>query len=837
MRTSILLSIIVSTALFFWSDAFGQHPFNGSYKGQNLSRIAFPIGGIGAGMFLVEGNGNISGLSINHTPDLSSEPVLFGAIALKGQPGKARVLEGPVPDWKKGGSPESGVGAPGKDWGLPRFRKATFISRFPFADIDLNDTAVPLAVHVKAWSPFIPGDEDMSSLPVGSIEYEFTNTGNQAQEYVFSFHAQQFMDSIQAFPGGFQLCRSCSSDTDGRKTNFAVFVDQEPDAITDYGWFRGGWYDPLTMLWKKIQHADVSAKALESNASGASLFVPFTLRPGGHKTIRLLFAWYVPHSHLRIGQWPYPDPKEPKLAPGYRAEDYYSPWYSSHFKDVEAVAAFWKLQYDSLRAATRKFTRAFYKSTLPVEVLEAVAANLSILKSPTVLRQYDGRFWGWEGCNLNSGSCPGSCTHVWNYAQALCHLFPRLERSMRNTELHENQDSVGHQSFRAALPIRKTNPIFYAAADGQLGGIIKVYRDWRISADSNWLRQLYPKMKKSLDYCIQAWDPKHTGLLAEPHHNTYDIEFWGAEPMCTGIYLEALEAMTRIGRYLHEPVGNYETLLQKGKTGMEQQLFNGDYFYQHTQWKGLQAGDPLALAKKSFFLDYSEDALKIYAQEGPKYQYGTGCLSDGVIGFWMGAVSGLPSVIDPQKIKSHLASVYRYNFKRDLTGHSNPQRSTYALGDEGGLLLCTWPKGGMPSLPFIYSNEVWTGIEYQVASHLIMQGMVKEGLELVHTTRKRYDGSVRNPFDEYECGHWYARAMSSYALIQALTGVRYDAVEKTLYVDSKVGDFVSFLSTETGFGNVIYHKGKATIKVALGTIDVQHIVVRKKDSSHPDHLH
>ena len=167
--------------------------------------------------------------------------------------------------------------------------------------------------------------------------------------------------------------------------------------------------------------------------------------------------------------------------------------------------------------------------------------------------------------------------------------------------------------------------------------------------------------------------------------------------------------------------------------------------------------------------------------------------------------------------------MYRYNEKKDLSDYSNPQRPGYALGDEGGLLLCTWPKGDKLSLPFVYSNEVWTGIEYQVASHLIFEGKVKEGLDIVRTCRKRYDGRVRNPFDEYECGHWYARAMSSYALIEALTGVRYDAVTKTLHVNSQIGDFTSFLSTDTGFGNVIYKDGKARLEVVYGKIPVDRL--------------
>ena len=136
----------------------------------------------------------------------------------------------------------------------------------------------------------------------------------------------------------------------------------------------------------------------------------------------------------------------------------------------------------------------------------------------------------------------------------------------------------------------------------------------------------------------------------------------------------------------------------------------------------------------------------------------------------------------PKKIASHLKSVHKYNLKTDLSNHANPQRPSYACGKEGGLLICTWPKGGELSLPFVYSDEVWTGIEYQVASHLMLMGMVEEGLDIVRACRDRYDGRIRNPFNEYECGHWYARAMSSYALLQGLSGARYDAVEKMLYL-------------------------------------------------------
>ncbi len=357
---------------------------------------------------------------------------------------------------------------------------------------------------------------------------------------------------------------------------------------------------------------------------------------------------------------------------------------------------------------------------------------------------------------------------------------------------------------------------------------MKCYRDWRISGDSMWISHLYPRIKQSLDFCIGAWDPRHTGTLEEPHHNTYAIEFWGPDGMTTSFYLGALEAMIQMGTYLHEDVSPYAALYEKGKSFMEQKLYNGEYFTQEIKYTGLNAADPVAASQHSYGGSYSSEAIALLKKEGPKYQYGTGCLSDGVLGDWMARVCGLPEPIDRSKIKSHLDAGYRYNLKKDLSDYSNPQRPGYALGGEGGLLLCTWPKGGQLSLPLVYSNEVWTGIEYQVASHLMFEGQVAKGLDIVRTCRKRYDGRVRNPFDEYECGHWYARAMASYALIEALTGVRYDAVTQTLYVDSKIGDFVSFLSTDSGFGNVVYHNGKAALEVVYGKIPVRQILSGQK---------
>ncbi|MHB8865303.1 MAG: GH116 family glycosyl hydrolase [Pirellulaceae bacterium] len=992
--SALLCSVVCCGALEPAAGADGR-PFNGAYTGTHLNRVAFPIGGLGAGMFCLEGTGALSHVSLRHEMAFFHEPTVFAAICVLGGPQEtptARVLEGPIPDWKYFGAAGTGNGGTGTTYGFPRFQQAEFLARFPFATIELNDQAIPLEVTITGWSPFTPPDPDPSSLPIGALEYRFRNPTDQPVRAVFSFNARNFMStdgnvgntSIGSIEGGFILYTGKGSDRDQRGA-FAVSVLDEP-TVVDHCWFRGGWWDALTLAWNNVaQGTPVNNPPVDANAPGASLAVPMLIEPGQEKTVRLLTSWYVPTSQLRFGNrtagpafrqspsrgtasgqqpvsgflghglvntfdpdgdvaqgtltsptfqvkkrylhflvgggkdpqasvnlrvgnktvqsatgqqreelawtsfdladyqgqdaqieiadrssgaWGHiladqfvlsdeplsalrsgtgnaitTEPSRVTLLQDFEADNYgawvadaqaaacscasgecvipdhYTPWYSTQYKNITDLTRYWREHYAQLRAQSELFRDAFYDSTLPAEVLEAAAANLTILKSPTVLRQQDGRLWCFEGCGDSSGCCAGSCTHVWNYAQAICHLFPSLERSMRQTEHHESQDERGRQAFRANLPIAEGGGAF-DAADGQLGGIMKVYREWRISGDNQFVAAYWPLVKKSLDYMIAKYDPRHTGLLEEDHHNTYDINYFGPDGHCGSFYLGALTAAIAMGTAVGDEVDAYRQLLEKGRDRMGSELYNGEYFIQIVQKEGLDHNfTPINPADQS--PAYRQTAELVNAQ-GPKYQYGSGCLSDGVLGLWMAAVCGIDDeIVSGDQVRSHLLAVYKYNLKSDLSAHANPQRPTFAMGNDGGLLLCSWPRGDKPLLPFVYSDEVWTGIEYQVASHLFLVGCVNEGLDIVRTCRLRYDGVRRNPFNEYECGHWYARAMSSYALLQGLTGVQYDAVTKTLRVRSQVGDFRSFLSTQTGFGTVEYRDGQATLHVRSGVIPVE----------------
>ena len=791
------------------------------YKNEKTAFIAYPLGGFGAGMFCIQGNGGFGQFSMRNRPALNNEPYMFAAVCIKGEKGNvAKVLESAVPDYKifaKGINP--GYGLFDHPFGLPRFESGEFTAKFPFATVKLTDRTMPIEAEIEAFSPFTPGDTDNSSLPAASVTYKIRNISTEKKEGVFSYNTFNFIriirhevqdyqrEDIKTFrkPNGF-VFHQAEGEKDKTEFGEAYVSTTDKDAKINTNWFSGGWFDAQTMIWKDVENAVLKDEHNKDNKSlGGSISVPFSLEPGEEKSVTVNFAWYVPNTDINFLPQ---DEREVK--------PFYVPWYAGRFGSVTEVMDYYIENLSDLYAKTKLFTDTFYNTDLSEDIVSAIGANLTILKSPTILRQTDGRMWAWEGSAEEWGSCAGSCTHVWNYAQAICHLFPEFERTLRHTELKDSTTETGHQEFRTFLPIQKAYKTYHAASDGQLGGIMKMYREWHIKGDIDWLAEYWDDMVLSLDYCISVWDKKGEGVLKEPHHNTYDIEFWGADAMCSSFYLGALKAISLMGEALGKDVEKYKELYSKGRKYVETELFNGEYFYQKIEWKTLEA--EWDLSKET------DTARILMSEEGPKYQYGTGCISDGVVGAWLAKMCGLGDILDPEKVKSHLKSVYLYNFRRSLVDHANPQRCGYALGKEGGLLLCSWPKGGKPSLPFVYSDEVWTGVEYQVASHMMTFGMMDEALDIIRTLRARYDGTKRNPYNEYECGNWYARALASYAMIEAVTGVRYDAYEKTLYVSKDNKSSKSFLATDTGYGTITVNGEKVDIDMAYGDIKVDNIV-------------
>jgi uncharacterized protein (DUF608 family) len=829
----------------------GQRIFNGD----RATQIAMPLGGIGTGSICLNGHGGLQDYSIHTRPETSALPsgfssnspeAAFAVLNIKGETGTTRLIEGPFPVFKIFDQGLQGQGLRrGGFEGFPRFERCTFKGEYPFGEVNFSDSKVPLDVVLTAWNPFIPLDDKNSGIPCVLLEYTLSNSSSKPVDYEFSYHLSHLAPGCS--PG---LSGSVNTVIPGKGVFFHNTEAQNAEAygsasVTVVGatphikgmWLRSpGWeFDAMSALWREVSTGtftpnDGSNSIDTKGRNGGSLLLEGRLAPGESRTYPILITWYFPNCYLQAGG--IGTVRNMKGITGCRVMEGempppWRPYYATLWKDAREIALYVEREYDTLRARTVSFKEALFSSTLPSYVLDAVSANLAILKSPTVLREENGNLWGWEGCFPDNGCCEGSCTHVWNYAQAFPNLFPQLERTLRDMELTRSMDELGHVNFRGAIPDGPVNHQGPAAADGQLGGIMKVFRDWQISGDKNWLRRIYPLAKHSLDYCINTWDPDRRGGLFEPHHNTYDIEFWGADGMCTSIYLGALSAMAKMAQVLGESADAkfYADLTKRCARFMDEELFNGEYYQQKVQYLGLRN---VSFANTVAQVDYkSSEMQQLLKREGPKYQYGTGCLSDGVIGIWMARTYGIDIPLDSKKVRSTLQAIFEHNFKTDLSMHVNTQRPGYAMGMEPGLLLCSWPRGNKPTLPFVYSDEVWTGIEYQVASHLISEGFVKEGLTIVKAVRSRYDGRTRNPWNEYECGNWYARAMASYALLGALSGFRYSAVERTLWFGPKLNikAFKCFFSIASGFGTILLGDKCLSIQMIEGEMQIERLVL------------
>lgn len=819
---------------------------------KHLLQTAMPIGGIAAGSVCLNGHGGLQDFSIRHRPATTALPdghgtsdAAFALLRIKGENPVTRLVEGPLPVEKiyDQGLQAQGYRHGGHE-GLPRFRRNTFRSGYPFGCVELSDPALPLRVEIIGWNPFIPRDDIASGIPCAILEYTIENTSRKPVEFEFSYHLSHPAEGKetkwegtrnQVIPGkGVLFYNTEASHAETFGSASLTVIGHRPSIKAM--WLRGGWFDAMSAIWSETSSGrfranDGQVDAGKAGRNGGSILVKASLAAGEKITLPVVITWYFPNSNQSHGGI------ESSCGDGCDCKaPRWQPFYTTQWRDAQEVAGYVHRNYAALRERTIAFQNALLTSSLPIELLDAVSANLAILKSPTVLRQANGNLWGWEGCFTGGGCCHGSCTHVWNYAQAFPHLYPSIERTLREQELKRSMQETGHVTFRAALPDGPPGDRgkFHAAADGQLGGIMKLYRDWHICGDIDWLRELYPLAKKSLDYCINLWDPERKGALFEPHHNTFDIEFWGADGMCTTIYIGALSAMSAMARALGEldDQKNYAGLAELGARYIDRVLFNGDYYEQKVQYRGLKNTSFLDLISVKTDTQESSELLAILKKEGPRYQYGKGCLSDGVIGAWMAHIYGIETPMTAANIRRNLRSIHRYNFRRQLEDHANCQRPGYALGREAGLLVCSWPHGEKPTLPFVYSDEVWTGVEYQVASHLIAEGFVREGTEIVKAARKRYDGHVRNPWNEYECGSYYARAMSSYALLGAFTGFRYSAVEKALWLDPKVAKrpFQTFFSTATGYGTLLLEKNSITVSMLEGELHLKrlHIVSGKQ---------
>jgi len=783
------------------------------YDKDHLGRIALPLGGIGTGTVSLGGRGDLRDWEIMNRPAKGFVPRRgrlgpFFAVYLKAADGRkvARAIEGPLELSDYEGADGSTI----PNHGLPRFRNCWFAAAYPLGQVMLSDPDVPVEVRVKAFNPLTPADAETSGIPVAILRYVLSNKTGKPITASVCGTMPNFIGTDGA-GGGTKANRNEFRKGQNVQGIFMRSEGVTPKAeqwgtialTTNAGapvtyrtaWTPDAWGSSPLDFWDDFSD---DGKLAERAASGenmpmASLAVETELPPYGTKKVTFLLTWHFPNRYT----W------TPKGNEQDRIGNYYATKYADAWDVAEKVSP----NLAKLEQVTVCFVRTFCDSDLPEAVKEAALFNISTLRTQTCFRTEDGRFYGFEGCSDHSGCCHGSCTHVWNYEQATAFLFGELAKSMRQVEFGIATDDKGLMSFRVNLPLENARAFGRAAADGQMGCIMKMYRDWRLCGDDEMLKALWPNVKKTLEFCwIEGgWDADRDGVMEGCQHNTMDVEYYGPNPQMGVWYLGALRAGEEMARYLGDDqfARTCRDLFERGRKWIDENLFNGEY-YEHKIRPPKDA--PIA---PGLLVGMGAKDLGT-----PDYQLGAGCLVDQLVGQYMAHVCDLGYLIEPANVHKTLNSIMKYNLREGLYGHFNCMRS-YVLGDESALLMASYPKD-RPANPFPYFTEVMTGFEYAAAVGMLYEGQTDNGLKCIKNIRDRYDGRKRNPFDEAECGHHYARAMASWAAVPALTGFNYSGVEKTMTFAAKDGRF--FWSNGYAWGSCCLKISKKEAKVELSVL-------------------
>lgn len=552
---------------------------------------------------------------------------------------------------------------------------------------------------------------------------------------------------------------------------------------------------------KKVQERPFSERAF------ASVGKTVSLRPGERKTIAFTLSWRFPNRKA----WSpcYHCTTYETCGDRPTVGNYYATLYSDSFDAAVKIAPC----LQALEQLSLAFVNAFIGSDLPGVVKEAALFNLSTLRTETCFRTADGHFYAWEGSCDCRACCEGSCTHVWNYEHATALLFGSLARDMREIEFLHATGKNGHMSFRVGLPLETEARSFkIAAADGQMGCIMKAYRDWQLSGDDAFLERLWPQVRKALEFCwIEGgWDADRDGVMEGCQHNTMDVEYYGPNPQMGFWYLGALRCASLMAEHLGETAfaEQCRRLETQGARLLEERCFNGEFFEHIVE----------PLAEGAVVVEGLTHEMGAADRRNPDLQLGAGCLVDQLVGQCTAHVLGIGVLSDREKQRKALQSIYGYNFKRGFHDHFNHFRS-FVLGDESGTLMATYPRGPEPSNPFPYANEVMTGFEYTAAIHMLYEDMTEQGLELIAAIRERYDGRKRSPFDEAECGHHYGRALASWSAVLALSGFRYSGVAKSMEFAARPGKH--FWSNGAAWGTCEVFGKRAVLEVIQGRLELE----------------
>jgi non-lysosomal glucosylceramidase len=842
MKDVNMFKTIASLALLFisWNGRAQQKviqwPVLKHYDQNHLLNIALPIGGIGTGTVSLGGRGELRDWQIMNKPgfkystETTGNNAPFFAIYVKpnGKTPMTKALMGPL----HASEYQHYEGRSVNHHGMPRFSSASFDAAYPFGQVNLKDAFLPVTVKIKGFNPFVPGNADASGIPIAVLKYEVTNNTNAPMDVavcgnIRNFIGQDGSKNIRNWKGDF-IPTGAKQNVNTYKKNadvMGIYMTSDSVDITDPAWgtiaittpanemvtyrrssTKNDWENATLDFWDDFSEDGLltDKEILIDNNPMASLAVKKRIPANSTQTFTFYITWHFPN---RL-DWnkAYNPTYKGKVIGNYYTTQYTDAWHVIE-KEYTKMPEYEKQSLD--------FVNGFLSASIPLVVKEAALFNLSTLRSQTVFRIPSGHMLGWEGVMDEFGSCFGSCTHVWNYETATSFLFGDLAKTMRDVEFSYGTKDNGKMINRVSLPLdlnKKNDGV--AAADGQMGTIMRFYRDWMHSGDAEFLKMHWPKIKAAMAYAWidGGWDANEDGVQEGKQHNTMDVDYYGPNPQMQFWYFGALKACSAMALAMNDNdfAKKCDGVFQKGSVWVDEHLFNGQY-YEH------KITDP----KTREYLNMNDSSVQI-----PKYQLGSGCLVDQLVGQYMAHTCGLGYLAKKENIQTTLKTVMKNNFIGSFENTFNNMRS-YVMDKEAGLIMASWPKGRL-KVPFPYFAESMSGFEYAAAVGMLYEGQTEAGLKVITSIRNRFDGEKRNPFDEPECGHHYARAMASWSATLAYSRFNYNGIQKSMTFTSTPGTY--FWSNGYAWGTCKIAGTTATLHVLFGKIQVAEFLLTGKGS-------
>jgi len=828
-----------------------------TYRGRSLRSVAMPLGGIGAGHYAIAGDGSLRQWQIFNIPNHEAFlPGTFFAVRVnQGNFTTGRILQttsyyddpdfAPAPSVNDHAVPDELRSLMQQ---FPGVKDVEFTGEYPIAQLHYLDDTLPVEIVCTVMTPMTPLDADFSGLPAVICRFSVRRTsGTRPTNIALLASLQNAVgyDGVSHINGvenhgyggnlnsvvrlgnlhAIQMANRWLDEDDPKNGSMLVGAGTD-EAVSTEGY--AGWDDPQSFLQDFFRsdrpfQGHQGGTSVRGRTFNAGLVQRFTLRNNEPVTVTFYHAWHMPNFYVN---WDNRDVYRNPGGPTDKSKFWVGKRYSVRYKDALDVARDVADREEALWKETERFRGSFYRGTMPPAFIDRIGSQISIIRSPTTFWDGQGRFFGFEGCNGASanwiskvgGCCPLNCTHVWNYEQSLAYLYPALERSMRETEVFAQQSPEGFIQHRVSFPLyiprQWNNPQEGPrgpALDGMFSIVLRCYREIRQMPDSEWFKRAWPKIRSLLEHCIRKFDPKETGVIEGEQPNTYDISVYGPNTFIGSLYLAALRAGEEMARRrgLDGDVTRYRTIFERGREAYDRQCWNGEYYIQ-----------------------------LVRTEAEARNAYGTGCHSDQLIGQWWALMLDLGYILPQAHVHTAVEYIFKYNFLRDFSNFRHHQR-VFADRTDAGLLMATWPKGGRPRIPTGYCDEVWTGIEYEVAALCLYEGLPRQAEEILTAITRRYDGTRRNPWNEVECGDHYARAMSSYGVLLAASGFYYDAPEGVLTFGPRISadDFRAFYAAGTGWGTYTQQRTAGVLEAAVdvdgGTVGLRSLRVRHPGSGTP----